>query len=102
MTASLWILYPHPANPGEFDRAYREEHLTLAAKELTGVVAVTTNPVLGTPAGKAPYHLVTEVKFESLDALQTCAASPGGQKTIAHAQKLSTGGAPLFLITNGT
>ena len=102
MTASLLILYPHPANPAQFDKAYREEHLPLASTELTGVVGVTTHPVLGTPGGKAPYHLVTEVKFSSLDALQTCAASAGGQKTIAHAQKLSTGGPALFLITNGS
>ena len=102
MTASLWILYPPPADAARFDRAYREEHLPMAAKELTGVVSVTTNPVVGTPTGAAPYHLVTEVKFASMDALQTCAASPGGQKTLGHAAKLSTGGAPLFLITQGS
>ena len=99
MSASLFVMYPHPVDPASFDRAYAAEHLPLAAKSLTGVTAVTTHAVVGTPAGKAPYHRITEVVFESMDALTSCASSDGGQKTFAHAASMSTGGAPLFVIS---
>ena len=101
MTASLFVLYPPPVDPTAFDRAYAQEHLPLAAQELTGVTAVTTHPVVGTPAGAAPYHLITEVRFASMEALEKTAASPGGKRTLAHAASISTGGAPLFLISAG-
>jgi len=31
-------------------------------------------------------------------ALQECAASPGGQETLAHAAKISSGGAPVIMV----
>ncbi|HTJ41220.1 MAG TPA: EthD family reductase [Kofleriaceae bacterium] len=99
MTASLFVMYPHPSDPARFDRQYAEEHLPLAAKSLGGVTRVVTHPVLGTPEGKAPYHRITEVVFESMAALEKTAASEGGAKTFAHARSMSTGGAPLFVIT---
>jgi hypothetical protein len=32
MTAHLLVLYPTPVDAQKFDRAYREEHLPLAAR----------------------------------------------------------------------
>jgi uncharacterized protein (TIGR02118 family) len=101
MPASLFVMYPPPSNPNLFDRQYQTDHLPLAAKSLTGVTRVVTHPVVGTPEGAAPYHLVTEVAFESMEALQQCAASDGGKRTFDHARSISTGGAPLFVITAG-
>src|SRR5450432_4024755 len=101
MTASLFVMYPPPSDPARFDRQYREDHLPLAGTSLSGVTRVVTHPVVGTPEGAAPYHLVTEVCFESMDALQRCAASDGGKRTFAHAASISTGGKPLFLIARG-
>ena len=34
MTAHLLIMYPHPKDVKEFDRAYREEHLPYADLKL--------------------------------------------------------------------
>lgn len=99
MTASLFVMYPHPTDPARFDRQYAEDHLPLAARSLTGVTRVVTHPVVGTPEGKAPYFRITEVVFDSMDALQRSASSDGGAKTLAHARSISTGGAPLFVIT---
>jgi len=98
MTASLFVMYPRPQDPALFDRQYKDDHLTLAAKNLTGVTKLTTQHVVGTPDGAAPYYLVTEVVFESMDSLQQCAASAGAQKTFSHAATISTGGKPLFMI----
>jgi hypothetical protein len=36
--------------------------------------------------------------FPSLEALQACAQSAGGKETVAHAVKISSGGAPIFLV----
>jgi hypothetical protein len=33
-----------------------------------------------------------------MQALEECAASQGGQEVLAHAVKISSGGAPIFLI----
>jgi hypothetical protein len=47
MTAHLLIMYPHPKDVKEFDRAYREEHLPYAAPRLKGATGVTTKRVVG-------------------------------------------------------
>jgi len=47
MTAHLLIMYPHPKDVKEFDRAYREEHLPYAAPRLKGATGVVTKRVVG-------------------------------------------------------
>jgi uncharacterized protein (TIGR02118 family) len=99
MTAHLLILYPQPKNPEAFERAYREEHLTYAGPRLAkaGASGVATRRVVG-PAGKPlPYYLISDVSFPSLEAMKACAASSGGQESLAHAASISTGGAPTVL-----
>ena len=46
MTAHLLIMYPHPKDVKEFDRAYREEHLPYAAPRLTGATEARGRPVV--------------------------------------------------------
>jgi hypothetical protein len=43
-------------------------------------------------------HRIAEIHFPSLAALQACAESKGGQDAIAHAHKISSGGAPIIVI----
>jgi hypothetical protein len=43
-------------------------------------------------------HPHAEVYFPTLEALQACAQSAGGKETVAHAVKISVGGAPIFLV----
>jgi len=45
-----------------------------------------------------PFHRIAEVYFPSMEALEACLNSPGGQETAGHAVEISTGGAPVFLI----
>jgi hypothetical protein len=49
----------------------------------------------GTPP---PFYRIAEVHFLSLEALQACVQSAGGKETVAHAVKISSGGAPIFLV----
>ncbi len=98
MTAHLLVMYPHPKNPDEFDRAYREEHLPLAGPKLVGATSVTTKRVVGPAFAPPPYHMMSDVAFPTIEALKACAASAGGQEALAHAASISTGGAPTIVV----
>jgi uncharacterized protein (TIGR02118 family) len=92
------VIYPVPTDVEAFEKAYQEEHVPMAVEKLQGKSKFVATKVLGSPQGPAPYHRVAEVYFPSMEALQACAASPGGQETIAHAASISTGGAPVVLV----
>lgn len=98
MAAHLLILYPHPKNAGDFDRAYREEHLPLAGPKLKGATGVVTKRVVGPAFAPPPYHLMSDVSFPTLDLLKACAGSEGGKEALAHAASISTGGAPMIMV----
>ena len=96
MNAHLYIMYPTPQDPAAFERAYREEHLPYAGPRLKGATGVVSKRVAST--GNAPYHVISDVSFPSLQALQECAGSEGGKEALAHAASISTGGPPVVMI----
>ena len=100
MTAHLLIMYPHPKDAKDFDRAYREEHLPYAGPRLEGATGVKTRRVAGPGFAPPPYHLMSDVSFPTLDILKACAASKGGQEALANATSISSGGAPMIIVTD--
>jgi len=95
----LVVLYPRPTNIEAFERLYLEEHVPLAARKLTGTTQFVAMSVLGSPQGSAsPFHRIAEIYFPSREALEACVASEGGKETLAHAQRISSGGPPILLI----
>jgi len=96
MTAHLFIMYPAPRDPKQFDRVYREQHLPYAGPRLTGATSVVSKRV-ASPNGTA-FYAISDVSFPSLEALQACAASQSGKEALAHAASISTGGAPVVLV----
>ncbi|MGH9765783.1 MAG: EthD family reductase [Blastocatellia bacterium] len=92
------VIYPRPTDIDVFEKLYTEEHVPLAVKHVKGATKFAATKVTGSPAGPAPFHRIAEIYFPSLDALQKFALSPGGQETLAHATKISTGGAPIVMI----
>lgn len=98
MSVKLLVLYPHPQNPAEFERLYTEEHLPMGRRSLVGATRIETLKVLGAPSGESAIFQISEVTFPSLEALQACAALPDAQAVLAHAARISTGGAPQFVI----
>ena len=100
MIAHLLVVYPKPADPVAFDRAYRESHLPYAGPRLTskGATGVVTRRVVGPGFAPPPYHLISDVSFPTLDALKACAASEGGKEALAHAASISSGGAPMLMV----
>ncbi len=94
----LMVMYPPPKDVQAFERLYQDEHVPMAVKQLAGKTKLVATKVQGSPQGKPAFYRIAEVHFPSPEALQACAASAGGKETLAHAAKISTGGAPVVLI----
>lgn len=94
----LVVMYPRPKDIDAFEKLYQSEHVPMAVEKLKGKSKFVATKVVGSPAGTPPYYRIAEVHFPSMEALQACAASPGGQETIAHAQKISSGGPPVVMV----
>ncbi len=98
MPAQLLVLYPTPKNAKDFDRKYRDEHLPFAGPRLKGATRVVTKKVTAPPGAPSDFHLMSEVHFPSLSALEACAALDGAREALEHAASISSGGAPRVLI----
>jgi uncharacterized protein (TIGR02118 family) len=86
MTARFLALYETPADPEAFDRHYREVHIPLG-RRLPGL----RRYVIGRDAAAvrgAPYYLVAELEWETMDELRGAFASPEGRATAADAARL--------------
>jgi uncharacterized protein (TIGR02118 family) len=70
LMASFLALYGKPQDVEGFETYYRETHLPLT-EGTAGVSELRVTRGLGTPrGGDAPYHLITEIVFESPEAMQ--------------------------------
>lgn len=94
------VMYPQPKDMAAFERDYSTEHIPMAAPifQAAGASKVVLSKMTGAPSGTPAYHRVAEIHFPSLASLQACAASKGGQDALAHANKISNGGAPTVMI----
>ncbi len=96
----LVVLYPTPTDVEAFDKAYAEEHAPMVNEKIPNLSGWTASKVMSTPTGDSPpYHLVAELYFPSVEALQEAFGTEGGQETAAHAFSISTGGAPVLLVS---
>ena len=96
--AKLIVIYPRPTDIEVFDKAYAEEHVPMAVNNLIGKSKIVATRFLSAGADVPAFHVMAEVHFPTMEALQQCAASEGGKKTLAHAVEISTGGPPIVLI----
>jgi uncharacterized protein (TIGR02118 family) len=97
-TAKLTVMYPPPKDIQAFEAVYRNEHVPLAVAEFQGKKKIVATNVLGSPQGEPRFYRIAEVHFPSMTALEARAPSEGGKETLANAVKISTGGAPIFLV----
>jgi uncharacterized protein (TIGR02118 family) len=98
MAVKLVVIYPPPTDIEAFETAYSRDHVPMAVEKLVGKTKIVATRVISSPQGKAAVHRIAEIHFPSMEALQSCAASEGGQQTLANAVAISSGGAPMFLI----
>jgi len=86
MTARFLALYETPADPGAFDRHYREVHIPLG-RRLPGLRRYTVSRDVATVRG-APYYLVAELDWDTIEDLRAAFASPEGRATAEDAARL--------------
>lgn len=100
MSVKLVVIYPRPADAAEFERAYTEDHAPMVTPDaLPGITKFVQVKVVGTPdGGEAGFARIAELHFDSLAALQGAAGGAAAGPLVAHAQAISTGGAPLMLV----
>ena len=94
----LVVIYPRPKDVDVFEKIYQDEHVPLAVAKLAGKTKIVATKMLGSPQGTPPFYRIAEVYFPSMQALEECAASEGCKEALAHAVKISSGGAPIFLV----
>ena len=81
--AQTLVMYPHPEDPAAFDKYYAEVHTPLALK-IPGLRSLVVNKgPISTPAGPSSFHVIAELTYDSMEALQAAMASPEAQATVA-------------------
>lgn len=100
--ARLMAIYKTPKDPTAFDAYYFSTHVPLA-KKIPGLGAyeVSKGPVL-TPRGPAPVHLVANLHFASMAALQAGLASAEGKATASDLKNFADGGVDLYFFDDAT
>lgn len=92
------VMYPWPRDVAKFEKQYLEEHLPMAKERLTGFTKVTTTKLGEAVQGTSPFYRVAEIHFASREALEACTRTEGAKEAIAHANSISSGGAPIIVI----
>ena len=92
------VIYPRPLDEAAFELAYKNEHMPMVEQKLKGMTRFVATKVLASPQGTVSAYRLAEVHFSSMDDLNKCVESESGQEVIAHAGKISTGGAPILLV----
>jgi uncharacterized protein (TIGR02118 family) len=92
------VIYPRPQDEQAFETAYLEQHIPLVEQKLKGITRLVLTKVTGSPQGKVSAFRIAEMYFSSMSDLNACIESDAGKEVIAHAQAISSGGPPLFLI----
>ena len=76
----LIALYRKPSDPIAFDEHYEKVHTPLVMK-MPGLRKLEITRITGAPIGDTHYHLMTEMYFDSVDAMNAANASPEGKAT---------------------
>ncbi len=74
----LIALYRRPADPEAFDKHYFDIHIPLIRKS-PGLRKLDITRVTGAPIGETKFHLMAEMYYDSLDAMNAAKASPEGK-----------------------
>ncbi|MCW2938030.1 MAG: ethyl tert-butyl ether degradation protein EthD [Actinomycetia bacterium] len=87
MTVRFLALYETPADPESFDRHYREVHIPLG-RRLPGLRRYAVGRDVTAVRSGAPYYLVAELEWDTMEELRAAFASPEGHATAADAARL--------------
>jgi uncharacterized protein (TIGR02118 family) len=96
--AKMIIMYPQPTDLETFEYRYANEHIPMVVAKLAGKTRFVASLITRRVGNESsPFYRVAEVYFPSMQALEACLHSRGGQETLEHSVEISTGGTPVFL-----
>jgi uncharacterized protein (TIGR02118 family) len=100
--AKIFVCYPHPKDAAVFEKAYAEEHLPMAGPILAraGAQKAVFTKLSDSPQGKPHFYRIAEIHFPSVEILQKALASPDVQSAVADANRISSGG-PVVAMLSG-
>ena len=94
--AKVLVLYNAPSDAAAFDSYYQTTHIPIA-KKLPGLRAYNVNAEPPRMiAGTAP-HLIAELEFADMAAIDTALASPEGQATAADLANFAQAGVTIMI-----
>src|SRR5437867_1244450 len=74
----LIALYRTPSDVEQFDKHYTDIHIPLIRKT-PGLRKIELTRITGAPIGESKYHLMAEMYYDSLEAMNAANASPEGK-----------------------
>lgn len=74
----LIALYRKPADIAAFEKHYYDMHVPLI-KKTPGLKKLEITKISGAPIGETKYHLMAELYYDSVDAMNAANASPEGR-----------------------
>ena len=95
--ARLVVMYRTPKAPAAFDRYYFETHVPIA-KKIPGLrgYEVTVGPIL-VMEGESPYHLVANLRFDTVAAIKAALETPEGKATSADLGNFAAAGVDIYI-----
>ena len=93
----LIALYRKPPDIDAFDRHYHDVHLPLVRKT-PGLRKLDITKITGAPIGESRYHVMAEMYYDTIDAMNAANASPEGR---AAAKDLMSSAADLVTLFFG-
>ena len=76
----LTALYRKPPDEEAFNVHYFDFHLPLA-KKMPGLRELEVTRITGSPIGETKYYMMSELYFDSVEAMNVANASPEGRAT---------------------
>jgi uncharacterized protein (TIGR02118 family) len=97
VAAHLLVLYNKPADPAAFDAYYTSKHVPIA-KKIPGLrqYGISRGTVSAPGGGDAPYYLIADLEFDTLDAIQDALGSPEGAAAAGDVPNFATGGVTML------
>jgi uncharacterized protein (TIGR02118 family) len=95
----ITVLYNQPKSVEEFDKYYFSKHMPMvyAVKEIKKVEVARPMP---SPTGApSPYHIVTELWFDSPDVLKTVTATPEWKAIVDDVPKFAAADAVTIIVS---
>lgn len=97
--ARLVALYSPPEDPDAFDAHYRDVHAPIVAR-YPGIRDVRLSKPIGVGGRDAPYHLMSEMVFDTVADLEAALTSEAGAESAKDLRNFAGAGVKLFVVAD--